>query len=151
MDDLWPDDLINRAEQKRTPLSILKEQAALLGQKTANRIEGRVIDPGKWSRQDRDQYPFQYRFLVTAPVLENYSFGVFSVYYGIDFYPLLLEIGRDIYEEIREALEVVPTVVGSQSEFSVGSEDQFLELLKMIFGSNKVRKVVAALLSQIEE
>jgi len=151
MDDLWPDDLIDRAEKVETPLSILKEQASILGQKTANRIEGKVVDQGKWSRQDRDQYPFQYRFLIIAPTLENYRFDVFSVYYGIDFYPFLMETDRDISEEIYLECEVEPSHIGSESEFSVKSEDQFRELLKKIFGSTKVRKVVAALLSQMEE
>jgi hypothetical protein len=40
--DLWPDDFLQTPKQK-TPVAILKEQAAILGQKTNNAIKGSYL------------------------------------------------------------------------------------------------------------
>ena len=77
--DLWPSD-IDFDERIVSPISILKEQAALLGQKTQNIVEGEVT-----SRQDGTS--FIHAFRISAPTL-GYVFHLFAVIQPIDFYPL---------------------------------------------------------------
>ena len=74
MDDLWPDDLMDSLDKVKTPISILREQASLLGTKTGNLIEGKVYT-ASW--EDQKDYPFQYGFYLEAPTLENYRFTMF--------------------------------------------------------------------------
>lgn len=45
MIDLWPEDFASVGE--RSPISILKEQAAYLGKRTKNLVEGKVSKTGQ--------------------------------------------------------------------------------------------------------
>ncbi|NEQ95683.1 MAG: hypothetical protein F6K30_02945 [Cyanothece sp. SIO2G6] len=78
--DLWPDNLLE--EIPRSPLEILSSQAALLGSKTQNIILADVAstinETGK----------FILCFYLRVPSLSNYQFDLFSVWHGIDLYPV---------------------------------------------------------------
>jgi hypothetical protein len=97
MDDLWPDDLMDSLDKVKTPISILREQASLLGTKTGNLIEGKVYT-ASW--EDQKDYPFQYGFYLEAPTLENYRFTMFYLFYDIELYPLIMFLDEDIFGEI---------------------------------------------------
>ena len=67
--NLWPDDIAS-TESALTPFSILKAQAAALGQRTAGLVTGRL------DRRNDDEGDFFYSFKVVAPTL-NYSYELF--------------------------------------------------------------------------
>lgn len=76
----------------RTPASILREQASLLGTKTKYMIEGQVgtqISGGT----------FIHSFNLVVPALENYSYKLFSVYHGINIYPVHVGLPTDLEDE----------------------------------------------------
>jgi hypothetical protein len=124
MPDLWPADLGDF--KLMPPVSILREQADWLSKKTKGRLEGKVIS-------GRDSLSFIHRFLVVAPALDNYSYELFHVLHSIDYYPLQISTGpTGYYKECKD-------------------EQQFLAAMKEFLANDKTKKVVSAILAQIDE
>lgn len=126
--NLWPDDIA--VTEQVSPVSILKEQGALLGQRTKNLVEGRVRGgPSEYGTRE-----FHYSFELVAPALDNYRYELFSISHGVEFYPLSIDWNppdRTLFK-------------GSGIE----NEEQFLKALEMIFSSEKTRKVISSLIAQ---
>ncbi len=143
MIDLWPSEF--STVDQRSPLTILKEQASLLGEKTQNIViaELEYTPPAGGWRQNN--YPFKYGFLLTCPALGNYRFGLFSIAYDIEMYPVSFILDSDVAEEIIEQTHLEP---GMNGELKASNEEEFIEILKRIFSSRKTARVIRALLSQ---
>jgi hypothetical protein len=71
-----------QATTVRTPLAILREQAAMLGPKTNYLLEARVD-----TNVDEDRR-FIHRFNLVVPALDNYTYQLFSIVHGVDLYPV---------------------------------------------------------------
>jgi hypothetical protein len=79
-EDLWPE---NIAESKMvTPVTIIKEQAALLGEKTKQLVRGEVESTTTGSM-------LVHHFYVVAPTM-NYRYELFTAQHNVSFYPLVL-------------------------------------------------------------
>jgi hypothetical protein len=118
-DDLWPD---NIAESNMvTPVSILREQAALLGDKTKQLVTGEVQTTTTGNL-------FVHSFYVAAPTL-NYRYELFRVQHPAAFYPLVLAQG--------------------QSTSQLKSEEEFKNKLKEVFASPHTLNVVHSILAQV--
>jgi len=76
--DLWGDIAPTAV---RTPVSILREQASLLGAKTKNMIEGQV-------ETHTSGGDFYHAFNLVAPALENYSYELFQISHAVNLYPV---------------------------------------------------------------
>jgi hypothetical protein len=134
MVDLWPSDIVQN--DVKPPVAILKEQASLLGNKTKNLVTAEV------HLDDPDDYGysivnFNYRFLIIAPALNNYQFKLFSVAYDVDLYPVQFQLDQSVAAE----LDV-------DEQISVGNEEEFQNLLKRIFGTQRTRRVISAISNQ---
>ncbi len=148
-ENLWPQDLA--ANTTRSPLTILKEQASLLGYQTRNIVTAgvsrysvgmRVIAGGDdntkmISRPDSSQ--FTYAFNIEAPALDNYTYRLFTTTYDVNLFPVRFTLDQDIASELGlsagESLDAV-------------NEEDFKQKLALILGSQKTRKVINAILSQ---
>jgi hypothetical protein len=122
--DLWPEDIAVVSDLK-PPLTILREQASLLGNKTNNLVEGEVRS------YNMGNGILSHSFLVTSPIF-NYSYSLFTVMHSAEFYPV------DFVDDSNIVLE------------SVNSEEAFVDKLRSIFASEKTRKVVSALIAQAQ-
>ncbi|MCB0061232.1 MAG: hypothetical protein KDE19_03925 [Caldilineaceae bacterium] len=140
--DLWPEDIATK--RVRAPITILREQAALLGQKTGNLVQGDVT-----SNQHSSKDYFAYRFYIEAPTLDNYSYKLFSIYHHIDFYPLEINTEQDIVQEVSNELKVGQDEAGELTIF-VEDEEEFIKALGLIFRAEKTMRVITALLSQTD-
>lgn len=129
-EDLWPSDIAK--EKVSTPISILRAQAARLGQKTGNLVEGRV---DTLAREDR----IYHRFRLLAPALDNYTYELFRVSHPATMYPIRVEEEPD--QTQREKL------ISSKRKM-IHSEDEFVEWLRSVLASELTRRVVEALVSQ---
>jgi hypothetical protein len=78
--DLWGN--LDTEELVRTPVSILKEQASLLGKKTGNVIEARVETSFSGGE-------FSHRLLLVAPALDGYTYELLKFYHRAELYPVL--------------------------------------------------------------
>jgi hypothetical protein len=120
--DLWP---ALPDVKLRTPVSILREQAALLGQKTKNLLEAEV-STNTWHGELR------HSFKIVAPALD-YSFELFSVTHGVDLYP----------SSGKSANQNMPT--------ELPDEDAFIEWVREQLSSERTLRLIQSLLAQVSE
>jgi hypothetical protein len=117
--DLWgaidPKGLI-----QRTPLSILREQAALLGQKTGNLVEAQV-ERGAWGHAG-----FKLTLNLVVPGLDSYTYELLKLWHPVTLYPV--------------------TVISSDTELQ--NEEAFVNWLHAKLSSPDTHSIIGHLLSQ---
>lgn len=122
--DLWGE--LSLEENIRTPLTVLREQAALLGEKTQHVLQGDV-------RISHYGVPdFEAEFLITAPALDNYSYRLFSIRYPLTMYPL----------------KIIETITGMLPPIEYPTEESFISALRLILSHAKVKKIISSLIAQ---
>jgi carboxylesterase type B len=143
--DLWPDNLGDASG--RAPAAILKEQARHLENKTNSMITGR-IEPSflpkvtVMEKFGSDEDLFMYEFHLEAPVLDYYRNNLFTIFHGIDLYPVIVHTDDDA---IKNELS------GNVFHFTADNEEELLDILKKIFNSNKAVTIINSLLAQVKE
>jgi hypothetical protein len=115
--DLWGE---IEATQIRTPLVILREQAALLGAKTKNLIEASVK-----THANGDTFIHQLNLVV--PALDNYTYNLFTITHGPSIYPVSVA-----YKTVR-----------------FETEQEFIDWLGATLSSPETKRIVSNLLSQV--
>ncbi|MCI0690587.1 hypothetical protein L0337_01120 [candidate division KSB1 bacterium] len=138
MNGLWPKD-IGEQLQVIAPVSILRRHASLLGSKTNNLVEAKVVD---FERELGDLYEFNYGFYITAPTLNRYSYKLFTISHNIDLYPVIIDVDAELKREIDPENEIYKKI-------EANSEDEMLQVLKKIFNSHKTKKIIGSLLTII--
>ena len=123
--DLWPDDI--GAGSLRTPVSILKEQAALLASKTDYEVAAEVV-----TKHD-EKTNFLHSFYLVVPALDNYKYRLLSILHGVGLYPLVI------------TAEVL------QDQIRVENEESFVDKIRQIFSSEKTKNIVRSLRGQIRD
>lgn len=131
MTDLWPAEFATEMEL-RPPVTILKEQAALLGQKKQNIVEALVQRKGSYAIEGAER-SFYYDFYIRSTPL-NYAYKVFSISHGIEMYPVEFDIDEDI--------------LPGQPRCVANSEDELIKILAQILRSEKIKKVISAVYAQ---
>lgn len=127
--DLWPD--FAPAEGEVPPITILKEQASLLGLKLRNLIEADV----ETGTTDSRHYLRHTLFLI-APVLNFYRYKLLDVEHpATQMYPVTIKVFSD-------------DPANTASEIKADNEDEFKAALKDIFASTQTKKVIESLLAQ---
>lgn len=105
----------------RTPLSILRQQAALLGDKTKHLVEARVNTYSSGS----DIY---HAFNLVVPALGNYTYELFRVDHGIELYPVTLD--------------------SSHKFLKLENEEAFVRWLSSCLSSETTKRIVSNLMGQ---
>jgi hypothetical protein len=104
---------------QRTPLSILREQAALLGEKTGNLVEAQV-----------ERGTFDSSFVLTlnlvVPGLDSYTYELLKIWHPVTLYPV--------------------TVMYSDTKLK--NEEAFVEWLRVKLSSPETHRIIGNLLSQ---
>jgi hypothetical protein len=118
-DDLWPSNFADA--NFTTPATILKQQAALLGEKTKQLVTGQVVPQTTGNL-------FVHSFYIAAPTL-GYKYELFQVHHGINFYPLTFKY------------------LNTSSQLR--SEAELKDKLKEIFASEHTLNVVHSILAQV--
>src|SRR5262245_38143551 len=117
MTDLWPTD-IEKAEKLETPVSILKQQASLLGERTNQIVTAKVAQTDK-DHGLPDSDDFAYVFFIAAPALGNYRYRLFTVAHGIELYPLVFKLDTDIKAELS------PKPASPRFDLRVNSKEEY--------------------------
>jgi hypothetical protein len=122
--ELWPADFGSPVET--APVTILREQAAALGQRTKNVVKAVVETVADYDEPGS----LLHRFDLVVAGLPGYRYGLFSVRHGAKGYPL--------------------TVLGSPDADSVECKDEaaFLQALRAIFNAGETRRVILSLQAQ---
>jgi hypothetical protein len=137
--DLWPTVPLPTVAYS-TPLSILREQSALLEKKTNGIVTAQVVvrtdDPfttlalmREGIMKTQSNKGFAYSFYLTAPALEQYQYLLFKVAQPLEMYPLLI-------------------TDSPEDQIKVESEGEFIEALRRIFGHEKTQQVLQAMIAQ---
>jgi hypothetical protein len=152
MDNLWPSLDIT---PQRTPLSILKEQAALLGQQTQNLVtaEVREISPTtiediakqfRFSPSIQLMPTFTYAFYLVGPALQFYRYQLFMINHSIELYPVYFRLDHELYDDIFEE----NSSPNSDNTVIAHTENRFIDILKAIFNAQKTIQVIQAIYAQ---
>lgn len=120
--NLWGD--IPKAENLRTPLFLLREQADVLTKAT----EGVLI--GAVSTTAREGGKLDHYLSIVAPALNRYSYTVISVSHGVMIYPATV------------------TDLSKPKSYVVNDEAGLSVIMQSILSSEQTHKVVAGLLAQ---
>jgi hypothetical protein len=144
---LWPNE-ISVASNEVAPVTILREQASLLGEKTQNLVIAKVDSRAGETRDfvydimkplinevtqaKQLNSLFHDIFYLVAPALDNYRFELFRVTRSVEqFYPI--RIHSDTLDmQGRE----------------IASEDELLKVLAGIFSHPKTMKIIESILIQ---
>jgi hypothetical protein len=127
---LWPKKF--GVDKLRSPVSILREQAALLGEATQNIVIASV------STDPRNEV-LSHNFMLVAPGLGNYKVLLFSANHKpIEIYPLT------IYSEILAPADK------NYVQYVAKNEGEFLGNLKTVFSLPKTTQIIESLLAQSE-
>lgn len=127
-ENLWGE--FPAVETERTPLVILREQCAILGELTENVLEGRVRKIWKGNR-------FHLVMEIVAPALDNYVYTVLRVDHGIQMYPL---------EIVRLNLELDEIGRGNLTQHCK-NEAEYVNVLRENLSSDTVRRVIMGLIT----
>ncbi|MEW6658987.1 MAG: hypothetical protein AB1424_10030 [Thermodesulfobacteriota bacterium] len=144
MIDLWPDHL--GAASGRAPAAILREQARHLENKTNKMLTGR-IEPSYLPRVTvrekfgSDEDLFMYEFHLEAPLLDYYHHNLLTIFHGIDLYPVIVHTDEGITNKLS----------GNVLNITANNEDEFLDILKNIFSSDKIVTIINSILAQVKE
>ncbi|MBG9375088.1 hypothetical protein I5907_02530 [Panacibacter sp. DH6] len=121
--NLWPD--FENIPKITSPRSILIEQASFLAEKTKNLLSAEV--GGGNTKEGR----IYYRFIIIAPLLKNYTYRLFTLSHDIFYYPCEISFQSQIMQ--------------------IGSEDQLIERLKLIFNNENTQRIIASLIGQSKD
>jgi hypothetical protein len=121
--DLWPSDI--EVGNLVSPVTVLKEQAALLGTKTRNLVEGKV------ELTDSGRKDFVYVFYLVAPALKNYRYRLLHVNCPVEFYPATI-----VFE------------AKNKGGYVANDYDEFVRKLGEVLSDEKTKSVIKALISQ---
>ncbi|HNY41841.1 MAG TPA: hypothetical protein PKJ41_15680 [Bryobacteraceae bacterium] len=120
MEDFWP--TISETDADAAALSLLKEQARLLSQKTGGKLQAELYTfPVGGS--------LQHNFEIVVPALGGYRFQLFSVSHTPEGFP--------IHAQVEDKHSTLKT------------ESSFEEWLRATLSSERTRKILANLLSQV--
>jgi hypothetical protein len=139
--DLWGK--LPTGDTIRTPHAILKEQAALLTEKTNGLLIGEVERQAtrEWSEVRTDKgspETFMSILYIVVPALVNYHYAVVAIRYNLTLYPLVLEdLNGLAFQSPHEGTKPCET------------EREFMAALKQVLSSARLHSVVAGLLAQI--
>lgn len=120
--DFWPDDI--GESEMRTPVALLREQAAALGEKTRNVVTAEVE-----SESPSDDKFFTYSLYLVAPAI-RYRYQLLTIRHPITLYPVSVTTPK------------MPNYV------KVGSEEDFANWLKTVLASNETKTIIRALMAQ---
>jgi hypothetical protein len=107
----------------RTPLAIMREQAALLGKKTKNLVEAEVRTTAKGIR-------FEHVFNLVVPSFDDYRYQLFVAEHGPHLYPASVLDSNDSKQEAKD-------------------EQQFTDWLRNKLSSAETRTLVSNSLAQV--
>lgn len=121
-ESLWGD--IPKGDNLKTPISILREQAAILGNATDNILVADVVP-------NTQRGEVTLHFYVTAPALDNYRVHLLQVKHDVGLYPLVIET--------------------DWMEYECSTEEIFMEDLGAVLSSQEVHRILNSLLAQSKE
>lgn len=136
MQSIWPE--LYADDEVTIPKEILEEQGIYLRKMTKDLVYATVEDITSYD-DDAEELEIEendlvFKYSLRSKYMERYSFTLFAFTHGIDIYPVRMQLDRLIAKEI----EMNPTLF-------IESEDEFINILKKIFGTKRTRTVIGSI------
>ncbi|MGK7880377.1 MAG: hypothetical protein AB4060_09800 [Crocosphaera sp.] len=132
--DLWPDEI--KTTEIISPVTIIKEQGKILGQKTNNIVVGEV------KLMHSTEFPFAYGFILVCSTI-NYEYKLFDFVFPIEMYPVRIIPDASIANEL--------SLSPRNPEIKIESEEDFTDILRKIFSAQKTVKIITSLIAQSKD
>ncbi len=139
MEDLWPDTF--GTSEVVPPVRVLREQAKLLESKTSGLVQGWVQTrkeapaPFELSNSSMSEVKrltrFRHTLYFRVPLLDDYDYVVLAIEHKIELYPA---VG---YSYVHN------------EKFECANLEDYRNILKRIFASEEVKRVIQALMVQV--
>lgn len=157
MKNLWQNLEGIKADIKN-PISIIREQAEYLSEGTNGMLYIEDTEYMNMSANVRRVFlehnlpnRFKYEVEICSEYLDDYSFNLFYLYYDIDFYPVVISLPSEIGEEIENNDYTSIDFTNTRMFFIVNSQDEFEDILGVIFNCEKVRTIMKNMKAIIED
>ena len=150
--NLWPTIQVDIL----SPTAIMRKQASLLTQNTQGILEGEVEN-----RSDSDSNEFvRAAFVIVAPALERYRCELFTIFHvATEPYPvtvfaegLFIELNR-----VGKSSLIQPVAPDHETDFEdqvevvASSQDEFVEVLRLILRARRTQGIVQSLIARTNE
>jgi hypothetical protein len=140
IDDLWPADIASVTEEM-PPITILKQQASLLGRKTKNIVEAKV----ETTSTDIEGV-LRHTLYLVAPALNFYRYPLIDVEHKVtSMYPAKVRVRW--LEKPRKEPSTLDDIWDLQNA-PADNEGEFKNKLKSIFADEETKRVIGVLLAQ---
>jgi len=133
-EDLWPSDL--GLETIVTPVSLLRTQANLLGERTRGMLVGEVKT---WTTGDTIHHALD----VVVPALDDYKYRLLKVHHPAMLYPVFVDQEPMPYGSIRLSIPIEREGGGGLKD-----EDSLREWLRQALARPETKQILAHLYAQ---
>lgn len=122
-----------------TPVSVLRTQAKLLGERTRGLLEGEVktFTQGGYVYHDLN---------VVVPALDNYRYRLLRVHHPMSLYPVFVDEEPMPFGSMRPIKPIQP--VQMLGEDGLKDEDALLEWLRQALAREETKRILANLYAQ---
>lgn len=149
MESLWGN-LENITSEVRNPREIIESQASIFNNTEGNLAFIKVTSKklttvGKKRFEeygDDIQGDFVYSFELKSRYLDEYVYEVFTIYYGIKFYPICIQLSAGIESELETYLQDFDNVDFGDHRYRIDNEEIFIEMLRKILTTNELGTII---------
>ena len=135
MTSYWPEEF--KPVPTTPPKKILDEQSAILSKMTGGKVQSKTIKKDAMEAAiTKHLNDFSYSFQISGNSLKNYSFKVFDFSHSITLYPVKITLDVEIQAELGRDNKI----------FEVGDEEEFISIIKLIFNSDRLKKIIGAII-----
>lgn len=150
MESLWGNLEKNITSEMRNPKEIIESQASIFNNTEGNLAFIKVMSKkltavGKRRFEEYDddvQGDFVYSFELKSSYLAEYVYEVFTIYYGIKFYPICIELSAGIESELKTYLQDFDKIDLDNSRYKIDNEEIFIEILRKILTTNELGTII---------
>lgn len=153
MENLWGDINLSEASNMLSPRTILQEQSKHLEGLTSGIIyctveEEKALQLSLGHLLSENPTSFKYNFYIKSRRLPNYRYKAFSFNHNIEIYPVHITMDELIANEIElDVLEFSKTDPNDRNSIKVINKNNFEEIVKLIFQSDRMISVISSILS----
>ncbi len=150
MENLWKG-LESLQTRISNPVDLVEEQASFLSDGTREVLELEIDEVHRLGAKSREvlnqvdiDEQFAYRVALASSYLPDYSYNIFTFFYDITFYPLVMSVPREIGIEVGLIVGAVEAIEETETRMylKISDEEAFTSVMGNIFNSEKARLVM---------
>lgn len=150
MENLWKG-LDTLQTKTSNPVDLVKEQSTFLREGTREALKLDIAETLRLGPKTKEvlkkvniDNQFSYRVSLTSAYLQEYFYNIFTFFYDITSYPMVVTVPKEIGTEVTSILGAVDVIDETETRmyFKVSDEDAFVSVMANIFNSENARMVM---------